>query len=56
MIAAQYIPRRSPGAFQPAVLRLPFAVSGNTVHAVYTRGGVIYQRSTDGGRTFAAAR
>jgi hypothetical protein len=32
------------------------AVSGNTVHAVYTRGGVVYQRSTDGGRTFAAAR
>jgi hypothetical protein len=32
------------------------AVSGNTVHAVYSRSGVVYQRSTDGGRTFAAAR
>jgi hypothetical protein len=32
------------------------AVSGNTVHVAYTRGGVVYQRSTNGGRTFAAAR
>jgi hypothetical protein len=31
------------------------AASGNTVHALYTRAGVVtYRRSVDGGRTFAA--
>jgi len=30
------------------------AVSGNVVHVIYTRGGLLYQRSANGGRTFAA--